>query len=83
MTPGTTELNVRERELLQKVVQDRAGGLSPLVKAIGSHQLTQDEREALRGALASELTAVGLDQTDEPTQYGRELDALIGRLMYF
>jgi hypothetical protein len=79
----TNEMKPQERELLHKVVSYRASDLLPLVEVIGKRSLTQDEREQLRGALAFELSALGLDQEDEPTQYGRELDALIGQLMYF
>lgn len=41
------------------------------------------QREQLRGVLAKELIRDGLDQDDEPTAYGLELDDLIGRLMFF
>lgn len=69
--------------LLRKVVQARSPELLPLVEIIGRRQLTTEEREALRGALAYELVAVGLEDDDEPNKYGIELDNLIGHLMYF
>jgi hypothetical protein len=45
--------------------------------------LAQDEREELRGALVEEMTSAGLRADDEPTDYGRRLDDLIGRLAAF
>lgn len=50
---------------------------------MGNRPLLETEREALRGALADELTRAGVDKDYEPTAYGRELDDLIGRLMLF
>lgn len=72
-----------DRALLRRVVHARDTRLIPLLAKVGNQRLTVQEREALRGVLADELTAVGLDEDDEPTDYGRELDELIGRLMYF
>jgi hypothetical protein len=75
--------NSNDAELLQQVVAARAPDLLPLLEGIGHRQLSIEEREALRGALAYELTATGLQENDEPNQYGREIDELIGRLMFF
>lgn len=80
---GPVELTQRDRELLESVVQRRSPELQPLLSFLGQRRLTRSEREGLRGALADELVATGLDDEDEPTTYGLELDDLIGRLMFF
>lgn len=69
-----------ERELLRRAVAEHSSDLLPLLPEIGRRPLSSDEREELRGALAEELTAAGLGPGDEPTDYGRRLDDLIGRL---
>lgn len=50
--------------------------------SIGVRQLTKDDREALRGAVASELTTTsgGLDNDNEPTPFGLQLEQLIDAL---
>jgi hypothetical protein len=57
--------------------------LLPLLSEVGLRPLTSDEREELRGALVEELTSAGLRADDEPTDYGRRIDDLIGRLAAF
>jgi hypothetical protein len=40
-----------------------------LIGKLGNEPLTDDERERLRGALADELVAAGLDEHDEPRRW--------------
>jgi hypothetical protein len=80
---GPVEITERDRELLVSVVQTWSPELQALLSAVGHRRLKTSERERLRGALADELVATGLDDDDEPTAYGVELDDLIGRLMFF
>jgi hypothetical protein len=75
-----TTLTRDEHELLHRAVAERNSDLLPLLSEIDRRPLSSDEREELRGALAEELTAAGLGPGDEPTDYGRRLDDLIGRL---
>jgi len=72
-----------ERELLHHAVAERQAELLPLLSQVGLRPLTGDEREELRGALVEEMTSAGLRADDEPTDYGRRLDDLIGRLAAF
>ena len=67
-------------ELLREVVDRHGPELRPLLDRVGTHPLSRDEREALRGALADELVARGLDDDDEPNAYGLEIEAAIDRL---
>jgi hypothetical protein len=78
-----TTLTQDEQELLRHAVVEHNSELLPLLGELGLRPLTRDEREELRGALAEELTAAGLGAGDEPTNYGRRLDDLIGRLGVF
>jgi hypothetical protein len=78
-----TTLTQDEQELLRRAVTERNSKLLPLLSEIDRRPLTSDEREELRGALAEELTAAGLGTDDEPTDYGRRVDDLIGRLGAF
>jgi len=77
------ELSERDRELLVSAVEKWAPELQPLLSILGQRELNQDERENLRGALLSEMVASGLDDKDNATAYGKELDDVIGRLMFF
>lgn len=80
---GPVALTSKDRALLAKVVQKWSPELQALLSVLGQRRLKTSERESLRGALADELVANGLDDDDEPTAYGLELDDLIGRLMFF
>jgi len=73
----------RDYELLAAVVQRWSPELDSLLPLLGRQRLSVTQREQLRGVLAKELIREGLDQDDEPTAYGLELDDLIGRLMFF
>jgi hypothetical protein len=72
-----------ERELLRRVTVKFSPEVETLVDAVGRRTLTDEEREVLRGALAHELSSLGLRDDSEPNEYGKELDDLIGRLMFF
>lgn len=72
-----TTLTQDEQELLHRAVTAHNPQLLYVLSEIGQRPLTIDEREELRGALAEELTAAGLNVEDEPTPYGLELEHLI------
>lgn len=78
-----TMLTQDEQDLLHHAVTEHNSKLLPLLSELGRRPLTSDEREDLRGALAEEMTSVGLDLDDEPTDHGRRLDDLIGKLGAF
>ncbi len=69
-----------EEELLRHAVTTHNLQLLYLLSEISQRPLTADERDELRGALAEELTAAGLDTEYEPTPYGLELENLIDAL---
>ena len=60
----------------RRIVQKHDPSYLPLVEKIGIHALIDNEQEALREIIASELTIVGLDFDGEPTQGppSRDLD---------
>jgi hypothetical protein len=78
-----TMLTQDEQKLLHHAVAEHNAELLPLLSEVGHRPLTSDEREELRGALVEELTSAGLRADDEPTDYGRQVDDLIGRLAAF
>jgi hypothetical protein len=73
-------LSETEQELLCHAVIAHDSKLLPVLSEIGRRPLTRDEREELRGTLSDEMVTAGLAGDDEPTDYGRRLDGLIGRL---
>ena len=73
-------LTETEQELLRHAVITHDSRLLPVLSEVGRRPLTRDEREELRGALSDEMVTAGLTTDDEPTDYGRRLDDLIGRL---
>jgi hypothetical protein len=83
MTGGKTIFSSAERELLRRVTIKYSPEIAHLVDAIGDRPLTDKEREDLRAGLVREFTSVGLKENSEPTEYGVEVDDLIGRLMWF
>ena len=66
--------------LLRSTFQKQQPGLLPLLDLLGAQPLTEDQREALREALADELIETGLRDDSEPDERGRPLDDIIGRL---
>lgn len=83
MTGHDLEFTNDERELLRRVTVKSSPEIENLVDAVGRRPLTDEEREVLRGGLAHELSSLGLREDWEPNEYGKELDDLIGRLMFF
>jgi hypothetical protein len=83
MTVKAPRLSLNERTLLERVVRSREPTLVPLLERLGRLSLTDTEREDLRSALADELSERGLDKAEEPTSYGRALDDVIGKLMFY
>lgn len=66
--------------LLRLTVERHVPELLPLVDEVGKTPLNETDREALRGAVLSEFLRTGLDNDDEPTSYGLELETLIDAL---
>lgn len=79
---GSRGLTPLELELLTTAIQAHDAQLMRLVDQLGRVQLTSDEREALRFALAEELILNGLEADDEPNAYGLRLEDLIDSLGY-
>lgn len=63
--------------LIRDVIGKRAPEFLPLAQSLGTRPLTEEQREALREALAEELVADGLGPDDEPNDYGRFIEAAI------
>ena len=72
-----------DRTLLHDVIDRRAPQLLHLLDRLPMRDLTDDEREALREAIADELVSAGLDADGEVTRHGRLLDDLIDGLAPF
>lgn len=83
MTVEARGLSLNERTLLERVIRSRKPSLAPRLDRLGHSSLTEEEREDLRSVLADELCERGLDEEDEPTSYGRALDDVIGKLMFY
>jgi hypothetical protein len=79
---GMPPLSANMTALLRNVVERHGPDLVPLIDILGVRPLSKDDREALRGAVASELTITSgaLDSAYEPTPFGLELEALIDAL---
>lgn len=69
----------QQRDILQAVASGDMR-VAKIVDAVGKRRLTDRERQTLREALADELVASGLDDTDEPTAYGLVIEQLIDRV---
>ncbi len=66
--------------LLRATIQKQQPELLPLLDLLGVQPLTEDQREALREALADEFVETGLMDDSEPNARGRHLDDIIGTL---
>ncbi len=69
-------------ELLREVVRVHRPELQQLLKTIGVSPLSFAAREALREALADELSARGLRGDDDPNEYGLRIEDAIDRMRY-
>jgi hypothetical protein len=67
-------------QLLRDAVDEHAPELAPLLAKLGVVPLSEDEREALRGALADELASTGMTAQDEPNERGFQIEDIIDRL---
>jgi hypothetical protein len=79
---GIPPLSANMTALLRNVVERHSPDLVTLIDILGVRPLTKDDREALRGAVASELTITSgaLDSESEPTPFGLQLEELIDAL---
>jgi hypothetical protein len=73
-------LNRAEHARLAQIVERGEPPAMSLLPLLEQRQLTEDERERLRGIVADELVERGLDDEDEPNTYGLELERLIDAL---
>jgi hypothetical protein len=73
-------LTASQHELLRTAVEKHAPSLLPLLDDIGRRLLTVREREELRLSLADELVETGLDEQDEHTPRGLEIEDVIDAL---
>ena len=72
----------QQKALIAEVVQHHNPAFCDVIDTLGTRTLTDQERESLREAIATELCATGLDATDEPNQRGVELEEVIDLLGY-
>jgi hypothetical protein len=63
--------------LISDVLLARAPNQLHLLATLGREPLSLDERETIRGILADELVAVGLDPDDEPNERGQLIETAI------
>jgi hypothetical protein len=70
-------LSPSDEALLREVVAKHDPTLLSLIDYLGITEITEEEREKLRGLLASELCETGLAENDEPNQRGLLMDDLI------
>lgn len=71
-----------QKTLLTEAIQKHNPEFISIVEKVGVTTLTENEREDLRGAIASELCETGLGSGDEPNQRGLVLEELIDVLGY-
>ncbi len=64
----------RKLEIVTEVMNRRAPALCALLTSMFPSHLSTEERDAVRGILADELSEFGLRPDDEPTRYGVELE---------
>jgi hypothetical protein len=72
----------RQKALVAEAVHHHNPEFIDVVDTLGTHKLTDQERERLREAIAAELCATALEAQDEPNQRGVVLEALIDLLGY-
>jgi hypothetical protein len=74
------KLNRAAHHRLAQIVERREPPAMSVLPLLEKRQLTEDERELLRGLVADELVERGLDEKDQPNAYGLELERLIDAL---
>jgi hypothetical protein len=76
-------MKLEDRELLRRIIQRRRPLLLSIVDSLGEIPLTEEACEEIGDALVEELCEAGLRDDDEPNEYGRRVDDLIGLLMSY
>lgn len=77
------KLTQEEMALLREVIQCRSPQNMPTVSKIDQEPLKVDAMEELQQALLDEMTEKGLDKDSEANTYGKQLDDIIGKLVYY
>jgi hypothetical protein len=72
-----------EVETIRNIVKKRRKVLLPLIDVFGTRTFTQEEREDLRSILLEKIMENGLSSDGEPNEWGRQMDDLIGKLMWY
>ena len=67
-------------EMLKAVVLKHRPDLLPIVDSLGNNPLSFNLREELREAIADEFCESGLNESDEPNEFGLRLEELIDLL---
>ena len=73
-----SRLRDEDKHILVDVVRRRARALQPLLDKMEVESLDADEVEVLQQALLDEMYEFGLDLNDEPNDYGKTLDRIVG-----
>jgi len=77
------QLSQNTYDKLVEIIQRRNPELLNLPFFTPPKPLTDEEREAIREALADEFCEFGLKEDSEPNKYGLFIDDLIGKLDNF
>jgi hypothetical protein len=77
------QLSEKYLRILTNVVRRRDKESLRLIDLLGVVRLTTEQREQLRSVLCEELCEHGLREDDEPNEYGKQLDEIIGILRHY
>ncbi len=80
------KLNKQSLELLKKCLQNHNSSLIPIIEDMNKDDYTESFYNELREIVGNELINNGLNENDEPNEYGYKLEKLIdeiGRLFLY
>lgn len=69
-----------EKTLLIETITKRSPQYSGAVQGLGLNSLLPEVKEAIQQTILDEMYEHGLESNDEPNDYGKQLDSIVGKL---
>ncbi|MBP8641218.1 MAG: hypothetical protein KBI01_10050 [Oscillospiraceae bacterium] len=74
------KLNKQQMDLLKKCLQKHSPGLITIIENPDSQNYSVEFYNQLRAIIGNELVISGLNEDDEPNEYGLNLESLIDEI---
>jgi hypothetical protein len=72
-----------ELSILNDVIKVREPSYLGAIQSLGSKSLSSEAKEKIQEALVDEMSEKGLEHDDEPNNYGKQIDEVLGKLEWY